>query len=766
VTERITSIRATAFRGVPGTLTVELPHARSLIVFGDNGTGKSTIADALEWYFTGHVEFLRHEGRQQALRHLAAPGGTTTTVEIGTTGSLGGQITYPDGVPRPEASDAASRDTFLLRGRTLVQFVEKPKAEKWKALAQILGLDAVDKLRLNLQRAKNELQRDFESASDTLRTHSVSLAARIPEVNEGRILDALTEKCAEAGVAVPATLDEALDPSWARSVTGPDEAVSRAVELTTLASELRSSAGFALDRVATERWNAAVAASDPAARGRLTLFKAADAYVGTIPSEGACPLCGQTVSDDTLSARIKQILHVLSESVSELEQAESSLSAVAESLEDAQQRIGAWKRKAGQLGVELLSPPTGPKEIVRRALQERDEVDISELTILAEALSDWVDTAAGIVEENRPAPGSPTRSALIEAGALAADARSWRTARNAHAAAERAAQLADQVFTAYQSRQREYVEHVLERISDRVADIYERLHPGEGLGSVKVEPWSDKGIELAVDFHGIRQKPPHGVLSESHLNSLAIALFLAMAETFNERMNFLVLDDIVNSFDMDHRGNLAKLLVDEFDSWQLIVLTHDHQFHEYIRRRANGWTNLEFTSWSYESGPRTTRYETGGMLEKAERCLPDDATGAAQKGRRALEELLQEICEALQAPLPFRRGAKNDQREPGELFTGLRRGLKEAARPLLAELEPLLRDLEADVGAALHVESHASRGRASPEEVRAALERIHDLDVIWSCPDCETRVWYQGTPASSRCKCGHRHFPPPTAATS
>jgi hypothetical protein len=365
-----------------------------------------------------------------------------------------------------------------------------------------------------------------------------------------------------------------------------------------------------------------------------------------------------------------------------------------------------------------------------------------------------------VIDASIPSPGSDARAALIEVGALAADARGWRSARNVSGAAQRAAELSDRLFTAYQKRQHDYIETVLKRISGRVATIYAKLHPDEGLQSVDIEPWTDKGIELAVDFHGTRQKPPHGVLSESHLNSLAIALFLAMAETFNEHLGFLVLDDVVNSFDMDHRGNLAKLLADEFTGWQLIVLTHDHQFYEHIKRRARDWDCLEFTSWTYETGPRTARYQTGSMLEKAEACLPDDATGGAQKGRRALEELLQEICEAIEAPLPFRRGGKNDQREAGELFKGLRRQLKEKARPFYKELERLLIDLEADLGAALNVESHASRGRASHQEVRNALDRVRQLDTRWTCPACGTRTWHQGTPEAARCRCGGSQFPP------
>ena len=205
-----------------------------------------------------------------------------------------------------------------------------------------------------------------------------------------------------------------------------------------------------------------------------------------------------------------------------------------------------------------------------------------------------------------------------------------------------------------------------------MAQIYAALHPGEDLDAVSVEPWTAKGVELAIEFHGSHQRPPHGVLSESHLNSLAIALFLAMAESFNEQIGFLVLDDVINSFDVEHRGRLAELLADGFSEWQLIVLTHDQQFFEHLSRRAPSWRRLEFTSWSHESGPRTTQYETTDILRNArERLERGDVHDAAARARRALEELLQEVCEALWAPLPFRRGQANDKREIGELFKGV-----------------------------------------------------------------------------------------------
>jgi hypothetical protein len=260
-----------------------------------------------------------------------------------------------------------------------------------------------------------------------------------------------------------------------------------------------------------------------------------------------------------------------------------------------------------------------------------------------------------------------------------------------------------------------------------------------------------------VDFFGSYQRPAQGVLSESHINSLAIALFLSMAETFNTSLDFLVLDDVVNSFDAEHRGSLARMLADGFTDSQLIVLTHDRLFFDQIWRRGGaGWRRLEFTSWSYAEGPRMRTSEPTSAIAEAQSHLPDDPAVAAGLARKALEGLLQEIAEEIQAPLPFKRGMQNDRREIGELMKGLRRQLKENDKAFLAKIEPLLGHLDADVAATLNVEAHASTVRASCPEVAAAIKDIADFDQAWRCPTCETRFWQR----ENQCKCGRCQFPP------
>ena len=94
--ERLQRLVMNAFRGVPGEMVVDFGPGQSIAVYGDNGTGKSTIADALEWYFTGQIELLTHEGRQHAIRNLGGGKAPATCVEVVTDGALGGKLTYPD----------------------------------------------------------------------------------------------------------------------------------------------------------------------------------------------------------------------------------------------------------------------------------------------------------------------------------------------------------------------------------------------------------------------------------------------------------------------------------------------------------------------------------------------------------------------------------------------------------------------------------------------------------------------------------------------
>ena len=64
---------------------------------------------------------------------------------------------------RLTCSDALRRETFLLRGRTLADFINKTKTEKWKALVEILGLDAIESLQRRPAASEKRLAQGIEN---------------------------------------------------------------------------------------------------------------------------------------------------------------------------------------------------------------------------------------------------------------------------------------------------------------------------------------------------------------------------------------------------------------------------------------------------------------------------------------------------------------------------------------------------------------------------------------------------------------------------
>jgi hypothetical protein len=108
---------------------------------------------------------------------------------------------------------------------------------------------------------------------------------------------------------------------------------------------------------------------------------------------------------------------------------------------------------------------------------------------------------------------------------------------------------------------------------------------------------------------GARVSPPMKYLSESHLNSLGICLFLASAQLFNTAAGFLVLDDIVTSFDHGHRRRLLRLIKEEFAEWQIILLTHERFWFELIQKEfgtSGGFVTLSAFSRGECSGQQAS----------------------------------------------------------------------------------------------------------------------------------------------------------------
>ena len=136
----------------------------------------------------------------------------------------------------------------------------------------------------------------------------------------------------------------------------------------------------------------------------------------------------------------------------------------------------------------------------------------------------------------------------------------------------------------------ETLQKALDLMSGLISKYYLAMHPGENVDELKLRVL-DEGVEFEYRFRGQLAYPPRKYLSESHLNSLGIAAFLAAAHLFNKSSRFLVLDDVVTSFDSNHRLRLLRLLSERFSEWQILLLTHEPVWFEMIKKELapRGW---------------------------------------------------------------------------------------------------------------------------------------------------------------------------------
>ena len=287
MTERVHRLVMHAFRGIPGEMTVDFGKGQSVVVYGDNGTGKSTIADALEWYFLGEIDFLSHEGRQHAVRHVGSESDGVTSIEVLTSGTLGGKAVFPDertpenSTPsdaRPSSSAVARLQTSSTRRR--------PRS----------GRPSSTSSAWTRSRASRGPSKGAKRASQA----GEALGGRGPDVSTGpgvwirrsQSRDGARQPSADlrdAWCRSPGSLDQVADPSWLTGAVGASASGSGNSDRGALLAEIKSLNTPALDRSAVEAWNDLISSDRARRLPRASLVREAKRLVTPVNRQRTLP---------------------------------------------------------------------------------------------------------------------------------------------------------------------------------------------------------------------------------------------------------------------------------------------------------------------------------------------------------------------------------------------------------------------------------------------------------------------------------------------
>ena len=678
---RIKAIGLSWFRGAANPVSLQL-DCKSVVVYGMNGSGKSSFVDAVEFVLKdGKIGHLAHEysGKRQenAIPNTHKPEGQAAELSITFEDASELKLALQQSCSwtSPGSETAAMRTwdyrRTVLRQDEVAAFIHDTKLGKYSALLPLLGLHPMEVAAENLR----QLVKSIEEAS-RLRETNVSLkeieAKRKVTFGTNSDVDEILREI------------EGLHAKYCTENAGPEDVLSRCKELnaaldTCIAESsadqrrhvaLRDTAALDLkghvDAVRIASGKLAEAAESLIAE-KVEVLQSTGAFADKLGAEEQvvkCPACGRPISVDAFQAHVKAERERLHEIIDTFDTRKAAIGTLCDTVKSLKSNIGktdakSWRDELakGHLAANFAYLDGIDTEAIRTSCGEEH------LTAFEGKLLPLIN-AATAASTNAP-PGAHQLSIDKEAVQVGS---AVIAATEQAAAAERAQTLVSFINSLEQGIREEIrlrSQTVIGEISVDIQTMWAVLHPGEEIEDVHiyVPKGADKAIDIGLNFHGVEQDSPRLTLSEGYRNSLGLCIFLAMAKREADRDLPIFLDDVVVSLDRNHRGMIVELLQKEFSGRQVVILTHDRDWYTELRQQLGG------KSWAFKAllpyetpqiGIRWSQRTT--TFDDARAQLQERPDAAGNDARKIMDAELTFIAERLQIRLPYLRGDKNDKR--------------------------------------------------------------------------------------------------------
>jgi energy-coupling factor transporter ATP-binding protein EcfA2 len=660
----IDKARITAVRGIRAELTLDL-GGRHLLLRGDNGSGKSSIAQALQWALIGALssstalppEFQRHklEGDHSACQVILDLLPKGRIVMKG--GKLDEAATDADGHAYVEA---CVRSNPFLRRDELLGILSDSPGDRFRYFEGFLDQDRVDRMLAALAPLAKQHEvaaKDAESARVRLLASAMTHlpGAQPPAQGVGDLISRLVALATSLGFAANdgagfdalAPLREALGSTIAKAAgAARRDELGRALErMRTLVPPDHPRSILTPLHEAEQR----AAETDLAA-----LLEDALEVVDKRPSLECCPLCEQPVDAADLAARLRTRMAFLVE-VRDLKAGATDLG---RGWQDFLVSLDGLERIANGEPATRSSYPSG------RALL--DQLDQSGGDTLAARVLQRIEALRLALTTEHDSIPNELRAAEIEKLAAGIDATlatraALERSEAEHARHTTAARHLRAVEKAVGDARKDVAADILKSIGALVATYYERIHPRDaadevtGAPRIKVKRHGAGTAHVFGLFNEEEIADPRLVYSDGHLDTVGICIFLALRKRAEGKAKLLVLDDIVLSIDMGHAHRLIDLLSDEFGDHQIILLSHNELLMRICRERFSNARRLEIHSWTLERGPRIVGHVSG--IERLRTQL--DESGSAGTVANAMgpviDDLLKAACPAFEVSIPSTR---------------------------------------------------------------------------------------------------------------
>jgi len=623
---------------------------RLTVVYGENGTGKSTICDAFEFLGKGNVGSLDNRGLGKTNRYWHSLGKKPTDVSVtfetatatcrAAVGKSEVVVMPPEHRPRVE----------VLRRNQILSLIEAKPAERYAAISRFIDVSGIEASEGCLR----ELIRDTKAGRDVA----------IARVLENR--EAIQQFWEEAGkpAADPLIWGESESKRDANAFDTEIKALSDLQAAYARLTDYPEQTGNAFTRLketqdsldtAQKAIDQSLAGVSADATEIVSILESAKIYFSKHSNLAVCPLCESAENVQGLSGRVNERIvafAALLKANANKAQKEQDVHRANQQLEllqnSAKQHVESFSlcRKNDSLPVDISLP--GPP--------------------VPENLSDWSTWLAS--NAHLPVEWKKAESTRQDKKQfLSTLKRAVKTCtENTLAQKELDALLPrlEQALEIAEEERRQFTDATLAKIATEVGRLYEVVHPDEGLNKISLEldPAKRASLEIGASFCG-QSTSPQAYFSDSHLDTLGLCVFLALTALERPAETILVLDDILASVDEPHVERMIEMLYDEATKFRhCVITTHYRPWKQTLRW---GWLQngqcqfVELTKWTAVNG--LTLVRTVPDVERLRQLLaetPPDPQLVCSKAGVILEAALDFITQLYECAVP---------RRPGGLYT-------------------------------------------------------------------------------------------------
>lgn len=228
-----------------------------------------------------------------------------------------------------------------------------------------------------------------------------------------------------------------------------------------------------------------------------------------------------------------------------------------------------------------------------------------------------------------------------------------------------------------------FVQGILDSIVDETNRLYATIHPNEkiGLDQLKMDEKRRGSVDQTGEFHEYSGIKPQAILSESHLDTLGFCVWMALTKREHPENTILLIDDVFTSIDNQHVVRIINLLTKESSSFrQVIVSTHLRMWWNKCQN-AQGIERIHLGRWSVTNGIciQDAPVEFGILRGLAEDNFLDRQRTASKAGVM-LESTLDDLALTYRLKLRKDESGTNSLGElldaSGKLFTKYKLGVQ------------------------------------------------------------------------------------------